>query len=110
MTKEQQKNHFETMIDEAWRIMQRKSHDYATDTDVLSNFKLVSQICGLETHQIVLVFLATKIVRLGELSKGKTPNNESITDTLLDNINYSAILQMLMKEKDERTNQEVQDK
>ena len=87
----------ELTLEQCMILLNKKSSDYAQDDDALSNFKIVSEIVGITPQQVVMVFLATKIVRLGELSKGKTPNNESIEDSLLDNINYSIIFKALMR-------------
>lgn len=69
--------------------IESKGADYANE-DKLSNFKLVGLICGLPTRIVILVLIAIKVVRLGNLmASGKKPNNESISDSLLDLSNYA---------------------
>lgn len=71
-----------------------KRHDYGSE-DVLSNFKQVSgaaKALGIDVtnptgYSLFMVIL--KIARLTNLlNAGKTPKNESITDSFEDGINY----------------------
>jgi len=72
-------------------IMLSKGNDYA-NKDRLSNFKLVSQITGLTVSKVIEVFMATKVVRLGNLSNSDSePNHESIRDNKIDLINYARL-------------------
>ena len=78
-------------------IRKKKAHDYATEDDVLSNFKRSSII--LSTYAIdlgkpsgvALMYALLKIDRLSNLiyrKGGVQPSNESIMDTLDDLENY----------------------
>ena len=97
MTKPEQQEHFEKFSSQMAEIMLSKGNDYATD-DRLSNFKLVAQIAQIPVEKVFMVFLATKIVRLGNLTSGGQPNCESINDSLLDNANYSVLFDAYLNE------------
>lgn len=101
MTRETQELHFNNFIDTQKGVLFKKSKDYATDIDVLSNFKLAGSICGLTPEQNCLSLIATKVARLGVLLQGKVPNNESIQDSVLDLANYAVLLDMIISEKEE---------
>ena len=99
MTKPEQQEHFEKFSSQMAEIMLSKGQDYAkVETDVLSNFKLVAQIAQIPVEKVFMVFLATKIVRLGNLTSGVQPNCESINDSLLDNANYSVLFDAFLNE------------
>jgi len=70
-------------------ILEKKANDYATETDVLSAFKLIASITKDSPNKIFLIECAQKMVRLGELTSGtKQVKNESIEDSFKDFINY----------------------
>lgn len=98
MTREKQEAHFEAFVQKQREVLLRKGNDYSHE-DRLSNFKLAGSICGLTPEQNCLSLIATKVARLGVLLGGKTPNNESIQDSVLDLANYSVLLDMIISEK-----------
>ena len=94
MTSEEQIKYVEKLDEDLLGILKSKGKDYA-DADVLSNFKIVSEIVKLakinaelpEGYAMLMVIL--KIVRIWNLKKsGKTPENESLLDSYKDLINY----------------------
>lgn len=94
MTSEEQLKHIVKLDSDLLDIIESKSNDYA-DADVLSNFKIVSEIVKLakinaelpEGYSMLMVIL--KIVRIWNLKEsGKTPENESLLDSYKDLINY----------------------
>ena len=97
MTLTEQTAFFKRFTEKQAEIMLSKGNDYAGE-DRLSNFKLVGQICGLSPEMVAMVMEATKIVRLGQLMRGKEPSNESIDDSILDGSNYYALWAMLRGE------------
>jgi hypothetical protein len=99
MTKQEQIEYFESFVEKQRAILLAKGDDYAGE-DRLSNFKLVAQIVGITPEQVVLVFVATKAVRLGQLFQGKEPKNESKQDSVLDGGNYNALMAMILSEKE----------
>jgi hypothetical protein len=99
MNLETQQKHFLEITEQMKTIMFAKGNDYA-NTDRLSNFKLAGNISGLSPELNCLSLIATKVARLGVLlNNDKTPNNESINDSLLDLANYTVLLTMILKEQ-----------
>jgi hypothetical protein len=99
MTIEQQKVFLLGFRDRMTDTIISKQADYAKE-DVLSNFKLAGNICGINPSVNCLSLIATKVARLGVLLNTKeSPNNESIEDSLLDLANYSFLLYCLRKDQ-----------
>jgi len=96
------KEEFDKLQEKKKEILIKKNNDYAKQDDVFSNFKLISEITGLNIKQVFMVFISVKIARLKELFSGKEPKNESIEDTLIDLVNYTELLYIYLKgNKDE---------
>ena len=77
------------------QLRQKKAHDYATDYDVLSNFKLMANLIKTlnldmtKPHGVAMFFVLHKIARITNLwNKGVKPENESLIDSFLDLSNY----------------------
>jgi len=99
MNLETQQKQFLEITEQMKNIMFAKGNDYANE-DRLSNFKLAGNISGLTPELNCLSLIATKVARLGVLlNNNKTPNNESIHDSLLDLANYTILLTMILKDK-----------
>ncbi|MEP7198032.1 MAG: hypothetical protein ABI851_16050 [Saprospiraceae bacterium] len=100
MTQEQQQKHFNELTSKMKEVLFKKGNDYANQ-DRLSNFKLAGTICGMTPELNCLNLIATKVARLGVLLQdiGIQPNNESITDSILDLANYAVLLDMIVSEK-----------
>jgi len=106
MTKEDQEKHFNQMTEQMRTILLSKGDDYA-NTDRLSNFKLAGSISGLNAELNCLSLISTKVARLGVLlNSDKTPNNESVLDSVLDLANYSILLSMILKDKNKQIHEE----
>jgi hypothetical protein len=99
MTRETQSQLLGEFYAEKKNILKLKGEDYANE-DVLSNFKTAGANCGISAEQQCLSLIATKVARLGNLLSGKTPNNESISDSILDLSNYTDLLYCLVNEDD----------
>lgn len=70
-----------------------KVEDYAEEGDPFSNFRFAALSAGITVEQVFLVLYGIKLARLKTLLvNNRTPNNESIEDTLMDDANYKAIL------------------
>jgi hypothetical protein len=84
--------HFTDILQQMKTIHDKKSHDYAQDTDPFSNFTRAATIVSWftsPTDQVFAGILGIKFARLAELlSTSKEPNNESIDDTFIDAANY----------------------
>lgn len=100
MNTEQQIKHLQDFTEQQMKIMCKKSKDYANDEDRLINFKLVGILCGIPAEKVALVCIAIKVVRLCMLlNENKTPENESIHDSNIDLAVYTALFDMVLKEK-----------
>ena len=80
-------------------LIQSKGNDYADSEDVLKNFKAVSEICKIlnidsrtqyGTHLFYIVLKLQRAANL--LQEGKTAQNESVEDTLIDLRTYTGLL------------------
>ena len=99
MNLEQQEEILDNFYAKRMEVMHAKSLDYASDKDVLDNFKNVASIVGVAPAQQCLSLIAVKVARIGNiLSSGKTPNNEALEDSVLDMANYTDLLHCLLKE------------
>jgi len=99
MNLETQQKNFLEITEQMKSIMFAKGNDYANE-DRLSNFKLAGNISGLTPELNCLSLIATKVARLGVLlNNNKTPNNESVHDSLIDLANYTILLTMILKDK-----------
>lgn len=98
MTHKIQKLFFADFVRKMEDVMFKKGNDYANE-DRLSNFKLAGAISGGSAELNCLNLIATKTARLGVLlNTGKKPDNESISDTILDLANYGVLLAMILGE------------
>ena len=100
MTRETQSQLLGEFYAEKKNILKLKGEDYANE-DVLSNFKTAGANIGISAEQQCLSLIATKVARLGNLLSGKTPNNESVSDSILDLSNYTDLLYCLVNEDEE---------
>jgi ATP-dependent Lon protease len=103
MTRETQSKLLGEFYAEKKNILKLKGEDYANE-DVLSNFKTAGANIGISAEQQCLSLIATKVARLGNLLSGKTPNNESVSDSILDLSNYTDLLYCLVNDEYLMTN------
>lgn len=82
---------FQKLLEKITILHNKKSNDYAQNNDYYSNFKFAAFVAGVTVDQVFRVMLGIKLARLKELKSGKTPNFESIQDTIDDLANYSCI-------------------
>lgn len=100
MNLEQQEKILDNFYAKRMEVMHAKSLDYASDRDVLDNFKNVAAIVGVTPAQQCLSLITVKVSRIGNLlSSGKTPSNEALEDSILDMANYTDLLYCLLKEE-----------
>jgi len=82
-------NHFHILIEKCKEIHDKKSHDYASDSNPFSNFEQAASVANVTTHEVFKVLIGIKLARLSELlTNNKDPKNESIEDTFIDLANY----------------------
>ena len=75
-------------------IHDRKNADYASEANPFSNFERAAEIASWFNNPADKVFatmIGIKLARLAELLNGKTPKNESIDDSFLDNETYAIL-------------------
>lgn len=90
--------YFENLLntfDTAYELMLKKNQGYAKEGDPFENFRHSSLLAGITLEQGILVRMGDKFARFRNLvEKGQTNDDvgEAVTDTLLDLINYAAIL------------------
>jgi hypothetical protein len=89
---------FDALLAEIAALHESKNHDYAQNTDPLSNLRRASAV-GVEPWRGVLVRLTDKWSRVEQLASGKTPKHESLRDSLIDNAVYSLLAVILLDEK-----------
>ena len=82
----------EEVLDECLALAEKKNNDYAGEEDPFKNFRVCEEI-GLCSMSVgILVRLCDKVSRFRNLYEGKEPKvEESMKDTVMDIINYSAI-------------------
>lgn len=97
----------EKMCDDALELMKKKNADYAGGaSDPFANFRRAEALGICSTEQAFLVRMADKMSRLasfaqrGELSV----KDESVSDTLIDMINYSVLFYAFIESKKIKTN------
>lgn len=74
-------------------IVKKKNHDYSKDADPFSNFRAISAITNRPPEEAIMTFIANKLSRASNLfSRENAVKSESVEDTLIDAINYLAIL------------------
>jgi hypothetical protein len=82
-------------------IVRKKNVDYACpETDAFKNFRSAS-IVGVDPKRAILVRILDKLSRVANLLDKQTQHveNESVTDTLLDLVNYTAILKAYIEDE-----------
>jgi len=89
----------EDSFKKAVEIVKAKNHDYATEIDPFKNFKY-AEYCGVSIEKAILVRVSDKFARISNLlDKEAKVKDEKLEDTLLDMINYLAILKTYLEDK-----------
>lgn len=80
-------------------IIEKKNHDYATDTDPWKNFKF-AELVGIGVDRAILVRVSDKLARISNLlDKEAKVADEKVEDTVLDAINYLNILLVYLQSR-----------
>lgn len=86
---------FETGLE----LIKLKNNDYGGPVDPFKNFHL-SEMIGVPIERAILVRISDKLARISNILDIKASvKNETIEDTLLDLINYAAILKAYLESK-----------
>ena len=84
----------------ALEILKKKNSDYAVNDDPFRNFNF-SEIIGITPERAILARVVDKLARVNVLlDKDPDVKDEAIEDTLLDIINYMAILKAKIESND----------
>ena len=87
-----------TTVADCIETMKKKNEDYAGSGNPFSNFEVSGSFAGITAVQSILLQIGNKGARLSELlNNSKTPNNESINDSIKDLINYALLLGAYLK-------------
>lgn len=86
------KSELEAVLQDMHDLLISKAADYTDGADQFSNFLKTGNMTGLGPEGSFKVLIATKVVRIMELTgSGRDPRNESVEDTLLDLANYAVL-------------------
>lgn len=99
---------FYELLKEAASMHDRKSHDYASNSDPLANYRFAGELSKLfrdPTDAGLIGRFGEKLYRLSNLET-KVPRNESIEDTELDII---VIIGLFVASRRERRMKEIKD-
>lgn len=91
-----------TILKSMEEVLLRKRADYTDGVDTFSNFIKTGQMTGLGTEASFKLLIATKIVRIMELTRdgSREPQNEPLEDSILDLANYSVLwLAWMLRER-----------
>ena len=79
-------------------IIKKKNADYANETDPFKNFRS-AEVAGIGVGRAIIVRVLDKISRIQNLlDREAAVKDEKIEDTLLDAINYLAILKAYLEQ------------
>ena len=106
MTQDEFFKHIEQSYKDGISLIKIKNADYANSTNPFKNFES-AYVVGIDVGQAILVRILDKLSRVGNLLKTEASvKEESVEDTLLDLINYTAILKAYLYDcKRKRNNQ-----
>lgn len=79
----------------------KKGKDYSPEQDVFGNFKFAANTANITVDESILNLIGIKVARISNLmpkGMGQVPNFESIEDSILDLMGYSALLYLSMVE------------
>lgn len=97
LTRNQFIDEISNTFDIAYEICVAKNEDYANGDDPFLNFRSAVQV-GLTPEQGIVVRMQDKLTRVGNvIANGRAAVSETLEDTLLDLINYAAILKVYLQ-------------
>ena len=88
------------LYEECTQLMSRKNHDYSEETDAFSNFKKIEALGIASVETVIMTRIADKITRMTNLLTVEAAvKDETMTDSIMDCINYLALLKIYKGEK-----------
>lgn len=89
-------------VEEMKNVHSVKNHDYADQSEPLSNFRIVNELVeGIPDSPFKVAFtrLIEKVLRISQIAKkGNKVEGETIIDSLMDSSNYSILSRILIEE------------
>lgn len=103
MNQKQFVSQIENTFKEALALVQRKNQDYATEASPFKNFEF-SKLVGISVPRAILLRVVDKIARLENLidKDSMSVKDESLQDTLIDIVNYMAIMKVYFDDKKQK--------
>jgi hypothetical protein len=93
---------FKEYTEEMVKVHSEKNHDYADQSDPLSNFRVVNELVkGIPDCPFKVAFtrLIEKILRISQIAtKGNKVADETLSDSLMDGANYCILSRILIEE------------
>ena len=100
---------FEKLLNEAFELHQRKSHDYASNENPYGNYEFAGELSKLFDNSQDAGFvgrMGEKLYRLANMeNNGKVPLNETVADTEIDLVVIMAL--WIASRRDRRANQSI---
>jgi len=88
------------LYEECTQLMSRKNHDYSEETDAFSNFKKIEALGIASVETVIMTRIADKLTRMTNLLTVEAAvKDETMTDSIMDCINYLALLKIYKGEK-----------
>lgn len=90
---------FKAMVKEEADILNRKGAEYASDADANANFKKRAEDIGIDSKQILWIFLSKHLDSIKSyIKKGREISDEPIMGRINDARNYLFLLHCLIEE------------
>lgn len=104
MNRQEFTNHIQQLYARGVALINKKNADYGADSDPFKNFRMADMV-GVSPDRAILVRVSDKLARVSNLiDKEAAVDDESIDDTILDMINYLAILHAYLRNKNTNSN------
>ena len=101
MIQSQFKTQLEGLLSKLSDTLTKKGKDYSPEQDVFGNFKFAANTANITRDESILNLIGIKVARISNLmpkGMGQVPNFESIEDSVIDLMGYSALLYLSMVE------------
>lgn len=97
MTRDKFLNSISDTFDAGLELIEKKNSDYAGGDDPFKNFRF-SEMAGISVEKAIMVRILDKTARIGNLlDRDNAVMDEKVEDTILDVINYYAILKVYLE-------------
>lgn len=99
MTRQQLQDSIKRTFEQAAKIAEAKNMDYASSEDGFKNFRS-AELVKINMEKSILIRIMDKISRISNLlDRPNVVKDESIADSILDAINYLAILKAKLEDE-----------